>query len=36
MQNPLTSIFWIEKDRQHIGYCSGIEDGKRIIDELLD
>lgn len=35
-KNPLgIATYWIEKDKQHIGYCTGLEDGKRIIDVIL-
>lgn len=34
--NNLNGKFYIEKEGSYIGSCKGLEDGKRIIDELVD
>jgi hypothetical protein len=34
-KNPMTGQMWVEKQGHHIGYCSSVEHGKQIINELV-
>ena len=34
--NPISRYWWIEKGGHNLGSCTGLEDGRRIIDELLN
>lgn len=33
--NPLSNVWWIEKDGFQISSCLDLEDGRRIIDTVL-
>ncbi len=34
--NPLNGLMWIEKDSVHIAFVTSVEQGKQVIDMLLD